>query len=141
MNYEEYFEPRYEYSLKEINYITIPSPKEEVKCQQSINDTITGTIEKGLLQLRFTRTAIFTPEYIYNLRITYEIHLTFKENVIIKPEQDGEYWSTLFLHENTQLFGDICSRISLIMANITGSDNRVPLILPPQPVGVFAKNQ
>lgn len=142
MKYEEYFESKYEYALKEINYRTIPSPKDEVLCQQTLNDNLVGQIDQNnKLHLLYTRTVFFQPEYIYSLKISYEIHLTFKKSAVITPVQDGEYWAKRFLNEQTNLFTDICSRISLIISNITNSDGKSPLILPPQPVGVFANKE
>jgi len=138
MTFEEYFENEFDYKLDEISFHSINPPNEPITCEMKLKDELTGDFgQDSQLNLKLKRIISFEPAYIYELTIVYSIRLKLKKNCRLQPEQNGEYWAKLLLNNPSGYLGEVCSRISMLVANITGANGKPPAIIPPIAAGLI----
>ena len=131
-NLVEYFIPEQEYYLDKISYNRIE--KTETIREYSLNciDNIETILQGDNVRVIVTRTLRFDPQEIFELSVSFGVILKFKSDKM--KEYD---WATINLsdefRENGQFaLGNLLSRITLLISEITSSYGQPPLILPPQ---------
>ena len=93
-------------------------------------DNIEAAVNENIVKLTITRALKFDPEEIFELSLSYGAILK------IKKERKEEYdWDKINLAEEFRengefVLGNLMSRISLLIAEITSSFGHIPLILP-----------
>ena len=130
-NLIDYFEAEQEFYLDKILYNRID--KKEQANEYSLNciDNIEAAVNENIVKLTITRALKFDPEEIFELSLSYGAILK------IKKERKEEYdWDKINLAEEFRengefVLGNLMSRISLLIAEITSSFGQIPLILPP----------
>ena len=93
-------------------------------------DNIEAVVEEKTVKLTVKRVLQFEPEEIFELSVSYGAILKIKE------EKKSYAWDKMNLaeefRENGQfVLGNLMSRISLLIAEITSSFGQPPIILPP----------
>lgn len=131
-NLEEYFLPKHEFYLNNISYEriekTVSKGEHPLKCMDSIT---TDLLENDALRITVTRTLNFEPEEIFSLAVSYGAILKFE------PQKKKNYnWREIDLPDEFRENGDfvtgnLMSRITLLIAQITSSYGQTPLVLPP----------
>ena len=92
---------------------------------------IEAVVIEIIFKLTITLSLYFDPEEIFELSLSYGAILK------IKKERKEEYdWDKINLAEEFRengefVLGNLMSRISLLIAEITSSFGQIPLILPP----------
>ena len=137
-NLPEYFESEQRYYLDSISYNRID--KEEQVQNYSLNcvDNIEVSVNEATVKLTVKRSLKFEPEELFDLSVSYGAILKLKKDKI-----DEYNWSKINLaaevQENGQfVLGNLMSRISLLIAEITSAYGQTPIVLAP---AVVPKNQ
>lgn len=131
IEYQKYFQNKRTIFLNEIKYelITLESEPKDVKFQ--IKDQIETMIkENHELHIIFTRIVHFDPKSLYDLRVSFGLILPFKDEIIKKEDVSTLNFKKFFVENNVYL-GDILSRTSQLIAEITSSHGQPPIITPP----------
>lgn len=130
MKFDEIFESNYECGLHCITFSTLPSPTCASDVQLQLKDTVTVS-EKTTQNLYLTieRVLEFTPPSLFDMKISYSVVLSFKQSnsSCYTEKQFEEYFSS----QNNPVFSSVFSRISSLIAQITGSSGQAPIITPP----------
>lgn len=131
-NLVDYFSDEQEFYLENISYSRIDK-KEQAK-EYSLNciDNIGVEVNEEVVKLTVSRVLKFDPEEFFELSVSFGAILKFNEEN--KKEHD---WKEIHLadefRENGQfVLGNLMSRISLLIAEITSSFGQTPIILPPE---------
>lgn len=137
-NLADYFETEQEFYLDRIIYNRIDKNGEVVE-EYSLNciDNIEVDVYDDFVKLTVKRVLEFEPEELFDLSVSFGAVLRFHE------DKKGDYdWKKINLaeefRENGQfVLGNLMSRISLLIAQITSSFGQAPIILPP---GIASKD-
>lgn len=131
LNFNDYFMDSYQFSLKEVVYSKVDR-EDPLECELKISDTLTADIADKLLVLTFMRDVNFEPVSMFNLKVVFNIILTFKEDV--KDDIKTINWSQALIENPNIYLGNVVSRVSHLIAEITASFGQQPLITPPNPI-------
>ena len=135
-NLSEYFKPELEIFLDTVSYKRIENVND--KCEQELSllcqDNLKAMLSEDGVRIIVTRTLMFEPEALFALNVSFGADLKFNER---KVEHE---WTEINLAEEFGENGDfvtgqLMSRISLLIGQITSSFGQQPLILP----SIFAK--
>ena len=131
LNFNDYFMDSYQFSLKEVVYSKVDR-EDPLECELKISDTLTADVADKLLVLTFMRDVNFEPVSMFNLKVVFNIILTFKEDV--KDDIKTINWSQALIENPNIYLGNVVSRVSHLIAEITASFGQQPLITPPNPI-------
>ena len=130
-NLSEYFKPELEIFLDTVSYKRIENVND--KCEQELSllcqDNLKAMLSEDGVRIIVTRTLMFEPEALFALNVSFGADLKFNER---KVEHE---WTEINLAEEFGENGDfvtgqLMSRISLLIGQITSSFGQQPLILP-----------
>lgn len=131
-NLSEYFLQEQKFYLHKITYDRIDSAILEkeffINCTDNINAEIN---ENNEIRIIVTRSLTFDPEKMFRLSVAFGADLQFD------PQKKNEYnWREMDLADEFRENGDfvtgnLMSRITLLIAQITSSFGQPPLVLPP----------
>lgn len=129
-NLEEYFEDEQGFYLDKVVYNRIDKKNQAEEYSLKCVDNIEAVVEEETIRLTVKRVLQFEPEEIFELSVSYGAILKIKE------EKKSYAWDKMNLaeefRENGQfVLGNLMSRISLLIAEITSSYGQPPIILPP----------
>ena len=129
-NLEEYFEDEQGFYLDKVVYNRIDKKNQAEEYSLKCIDNIEAVVEEKTVKLTVKRVLQFEPEEIFELSVSYGAILKIKE------EKKSYAWDKMNLaeefRENGQfVLGNLMSRISLLIAEITSSFGQPPIILPP----------
>lgn len=129
-NLADYFESEHEYYLQQINYKRLDSEPDTNYSLDGI-DIINTDVSNNTVFITATRKFTFEPEGIFEIEVSFGAILT-----LAKEKQNDLDWENINLAEEFKENGDfvlsnLMSRISLLIAQITSSFGRQPLITPP----------
>lgn len=134
-NLYEYFLPEQEFYLQNIEYNRIETLAKKMDFSLNCSDSITVEVLDNIgVKIIVTRSLSFEPNKIFQLSIAFGANLKFN------PEKYEEYqWNGINLAEEFRnngdfVIGNLMSRISLLIAQITSSFGQQPLVLPPNVV-------
>ena len=136
-NLTDYFETEQEFYLDKITYNRIEKKEETREYSLNCIDNIDVEANEDTVKLTVTRVLKFDPEEIFELSVSFGAILKFKE------EKKKEYdWTKINLAEEFRkngqfVMGNLMSRISLLIAEITSSFGQTPIMLPP---GIATEN-
>lgn len=132
-NLADYFLPEQEFYLQSISYERIDKNISQERHSLNCIDNIKVDVNnKENLRIIVTRTLNFDPEELFSLSVAFGAILKFN------PEKCDEYnWAELNMAEEFKNYGgfvtgNLMSRITLQIAQITSSFGQMPLILPPE---------
>lgn len=130
-NLNEYFKPEQEIFLDTVSYNRVENIEAARTNDISLicQDNVKATLEGERVKLIITRSVIFDPDIIFNLTVSFGAVLRFNDR---RNEVD---WSKTNLAEEFRENGDfitgqLMSRITLLIGQITSSFGVQPLILP-----------
>ncbi len=129
IDFNQYFEDPYQFALKEVRYELIEKEVCENEIEIKIFDEIELKEDERLFDITFYRNVRFEPETLFQLKVAYSIKLNFKENIDVS-KIDIDWNKELMSNENLYI-QNVASRASNLIANITSSYGREPLITPP----------
>ena len=130
-NLSEYFKPELEIFLDTVSYKRIENVND--KCEQELSllcqDNLKAMLSEDGVRIIVTRTLMFEPEALFALNVSFGADLKFNER---KVEHE---WTEINLAEEFGENGDfvtgqLMSRISLLIGQITSSFGQQPIILP-----------
>lgn len=131
-NLSEYFLQEQEFYLYKITYDRIDSIISEKEMFINCTDNITAEInENNEIRIIVTRSLNFDPEKMFRLSVAFGADLRFD------PKKINEYnWREIDLADEFRENGDfvtgnLMSRITLLIAQITSSFGQPPLVLAP----------
>ena len=136
-NLYEYFKPELDIFLDSVNYNRIESAGNEhnkelsLLCQENIKVSVN---DKGV-RIIVSRSLLFEPERFFVLNVSLGADLKFNER------KNEHKWEDINLAEEFKengafVTGQLMSRISLLIGQITSSFGQAPLIIP----AILAKN-
>lgn len=134
-NLIEYFEPEQEFYLEKVIYNRVEDQKDTTQDGKEYTlqciDNITTSISNDVLKILVQRQLKFDPEGIFGLTVSFGANLKFVESK--KKEYD---WNQIDLSNEFKInggfvMGNLMSRISMLVANITASFGQAPIVLPP----------
>ena len=130
-NLSEYFKPELEIFLDTVSYKRIENldNKTEQELLLLCQDNLKALTQEDGIRIIVTRTLTFDPEALFVLNVSFGADLKFNER---KVEHE---WTEINLAEEFGENGDfvtgqLMSRISLLIGQITSSFGQPPLILP-----------
>lgn len=132
LNFNEYFKDEYQFSLKDVSYTKIESENELPEYKLNISDTINTELNGDWLSVTFARNVYFEPAAMFHLKVVFDIILHLNENA--KEGAAKINWSQAFLENPNSYLGNVVSRASHLIAEITASFGQQPLITPPNPI-------
>ena len=129
-NLEEYIEDEQGFYLDKVVYNRIDKKNQAEEYSLKCIDNIEAVVEEKTVKLTVKRVLQFEPEEICELSVSHGAILKSKE------EKKSYAWDKMNLaeefRENGQfVLGNLMSRISLLIAEITSSFGQPPIILPP----------
>lgn len=130
-NLEDYFEDEQGFYLDTVHYNRIDKKDQAEEYSLKCIDNIEAVAEEDAVRLTVKRVLKFEPEEIFELSVSYGAVLKIKEE-----KKKSFTWEKIDLveefRENGQfVLGNLMSRISLLIAEITSSYGQPPIILPP----------
>ena len=132
LNFNDYFKDEYQFSLKDVSYSKIECEQRISEYELKISDTINAELKEDFLYVTFTRNVYFEPKLMFNLKIVFDIILYLNEGS--KEKAAGINWSQALLENPNIYLGNVTSRTSQLIAEITASFGQQPLITPPNPM-------
>ena len=131
-NLSEYFMPEHEFYLQSVSYNKIENITEQAEYSLNCFDSISADVEESEgVRVTVTRSLKFDPEEIFELSVSFGAMLKFE------PEMRDKYkWDEINMAEELRnsgefVIGNLMSRISLLIAQITSCFGQAPLVLPP----------
>lgn len=132
LNFNDYFKDEYQFSLRDVSYSKIECEQDSLKYELKISDTINAELKEDSLYVTFTRDVYFEPASMFNLKVVFDIILHLNEEATEKAT--GINWSQTLLENPNLYLGNVVSRTSHLIAEITASFGQQPLITPPNPI-------
>ena len=134
LNFNDYFKDEYQFSLKDVSYSKIECEQDVSEYELKISDTIDTELKGDSLYITFTREVYFEPVAMFNLRVVFDISLHLNEG--FRENAASINWSQTLLENPNIYLGNVVSRTSHLIAEITASFGQQPLITPPNPISV-----
>lgn len=131
-NFNDYFKDEYQFSLKDVSYSKIECEQDLSEYELKIFDTVNAELKDDLLYVTFTRDVYFQPASMFNLKVVFDIILHLKEES--KEKAVDINWSQTLIENPNLYLGNVVSRTSHLIAEITASFGQQPLITPPNPI-------
>ena len=130
-NLEEYFEETQEFYLDKVTYNRIETINPMQSYRINCTDKIDVVLQEQQVKITVERTLTLEPKEMFDLSVSYGAVLRFNEN-----KKDEHNWESLNLADEFQkngefVLGNLMSRMSLLIAEITASFGQTPIILPP----------
>lgn len=130
-NLEEYFEETQEFYLDKVTYNRIETINPMQSYHINCTDKIDVVLQEQQVKITVERTLTLEPKEMFDLSVSYGAVLKFNEN-----KKDEHNWESLNLADEFQkngefVLGNLMSRMSLLIAEITASFGQTPIILPP----------
>lgn len=132
LNFNNYFEDEYQFSLKDVSYKKIECDEAFSSYELKIADTLQTELKENTLSITFARDIHFEPKSFFNLRVAFDILLHLRDTV--RKTDDEIDWEQELLKNPNPYLGNVVSRASHLIAEITASFGQQPLITPPNPV-------
>lgn len=132
LNFKDYFKDEYQFSLKDVSYTKIERVDELAEFELKITDAINTELDGDNLKITFSREIYFEPESMFKLKVVFEVILHLNEGVNEKVTSVD--WEKELLNNPNPYLGNVVSRISHLIADITASFGQQPLITPPNPM-------
>lgn len=131
-NLADYFLPEQEFYLKNVEYKkiekVIPESEYVLNCIDNLEVNVN---EKRGVQVIATRKLKFDPEELFSLTVTFGANLKFCEDKKAELKWTEINLAEEFRDNGQFVLGNLMSRISLLIAEITSSYGQPPLMLPP----------
>lgn len=131
-NFNEFFKDEYQFSLKNVSYTKIENEENVSNCDLKISDTINAELKEDLLYVTFARDVYFEPSAILKLKVVFDIFINLNDTC--KEKAASINWSQTLLETPNVFLGNVASRTSHLIAEITASFGQQPLITPPNPI-------
>lgn len=132
LNFKDYFQDEYQFALKNISYTKIESADNLAEFELKITDAINTKLDGNDLKIAFSREIFFEPESMFRLKVAFEVILHLIEGN--KEKATGMNWEKELVSNPNPYLGNVVSRISHLIADITASFGQQPLITPPNPM-------
>lgn len=132
IDFDRYFLKDCQIFLSHVDYDFL-SPPVQGENKLLIKDSVNSyNLDDDKVKIEIARSLDFGTGKLFSLTVVFGVMLT--KNPFSKNEID---WSTInvadeFKHSKIPLLGNITSRISLLIAEITSSYGQVPIVTPPQ---------
>lgn len=132
LDFDKYFSSNQEICLKNIDYKLIDDICEsETVTLACVDELVLEATTEERVSFELTRHLKFEPNSLYSLSITYGFSLLFNQE--FKKEID---WSNVdmtreLIDSKGLCLGNIISRISLLIAQITSTSGQMPIVTPP----------
>lgn len=131
IDFKKYFELEHQFFLEDIRFNRIPDNGMDQEIQLNCLDTVDTQLQHDRkLKLTFNRCLNFEPNNLFNLSVTFGAILTFNPEIDIDNLKDINFSQEIIISENTVL-GNLVSRSSLLISQITASFGQQPIITPP----------
>lgn len=130
-NLVDYFASEQEFYLDKVSYSRMDKNLKTKEYSLTCIDNLDAKIDNDTVRLTVRRVLEFDPEELFEMSVSFGAILKFNE------EKKSDYdWEKVNLveefRENGQfVLGNLMSRISLLIAEITSSFGQTPIILPP----------
>lgn len=132
LDFDRYFLKDCQIFLAHVDYdfLSLPIQGEN---KLLVKDSVTSyNLDDDKVKIEIARSLDFGTGKLFSLNVVFGVMLT--KNPFSKNEID---WNTVnvadeFKHSKVPLLGNITSRISLLIAEITSSYGQVPIVTPPQ---------
>ena len=130
-NLAEYFEEIQEFYLDKVTYNRIETKNRLQSYRVNCTDRIDVDLQEQQVKITVERTLALEPREMFDLSVSYGAVLKFKED-----KKDEHDWENINLAGEFQkngefVLGNLMSRMSLLIAEITASFGQTPIILPP----------
>lgn len=132
IDFDRYFLKDCQIFLSHVDYDFL-SPPVQGENKLLIKDSVNSyDLDDDKVKIEIARSLDFGTGKLFSLTVVFGVMLT--KNPFSKNEIN---WSTInvadeFKHSKIPLLGNITSRISLLIAEITSSYGQVPIVTPPQ---------
>lgn len=132
IDFDRYFLKDCQIFLSHVDYDFL-SPPVQSENKLLIKDSVNSyDLDDDKVKIEIARSLDFGTGKLFSLTVVFGVMLT--KNPFSKNEIN---WSTInvadeFKHSKIPLLGNITSRISLLIAEITSSYGQVPIVTPPQ---------
>lgn len=132
IDFDRYFLKDCQIFLSHVDYDFL-SPPVQGENKLLIKDSVSSyDLDDDKVKIEIARSLDFGTGKLFSLTVVFGVMLT--KNPFSKNEIN---WSTInvadeFKHSKIPLLGNITSRISLLIAEITSSYGQVPIVTPPQ---------
>lgn len=131
-NFDNFFEDQYQFTLSNVAYSKIDTETENAEYEVQISDNIETTAKGRELYVTFKRDVFFQPSSMFSLSVSFDLLLHFIEGA--EKEAADVNWCKEFIENPNPFLGNVTSRVSHLIAEITSSFGQQPLITPPNPV-------
>ena len=121
------FEQNKKYRLIEMKYETIPADEDEEYELNCCDDIQAEFIDDNIIEIVFTRRMSFSPEGIFKIEVKLGELLVVKDSVNIDLD---ELKKEIIDNEEGEI-SNLVSRASLMIAQVTSSCGKQPVITPP----------
>ncbi len=131
-DFDRYFLKECQIYLSHVDYDFLSQPNIGEN-KLTIRDSVASyNVSDEKVKIEFSRSLDFGTAKVFNLRVVYAVILT--KNPFSIQEVD---WSTInvaeeFKRAKAPLAGNIMSRVSMLIAQITSVSGQVPIVTPPQ---------
>ena len=129
LNFEENFLDKYQFTLKDVNFHLIEEKQDIKEIRLNIHDDLVPSIKDNQLVALFSREIFFEPSALFNLKVDFEMKLTFKDDLKLNPKDIN--WREELVHNPNPFIGNLISRASNLISTITLIQGQSPIITPP----------
>lgn len=128
LNFNEYFEDQYQFSLENVSFNSINSAVSK-PLELKITDSFIPIILDDGISVKYTRHIHFEPAAVFAIVVSLNFRLK------ARPDKTAELpsidWSAALKGENANIYwSNIISRASNIIANLTSSYGQAPIVTP-----------
>ncbi|NLO09277.1 MAG: hypothetical protein GX129_05340 [Clostridiales bacterium] len=131
-DFEKYFSLNQDLLLKQIDYKSIEvhdSPETaKLVCKDELEIL---KIDEEKIDLIFTRKLNFEPKCLYELTISFGFSLVFNQNNKLEVDWNKIDFVKELKDDQNVVLGNIISRVSLLISEITSCNGFIPIITPP----------
>ena len=130
-NLSDYFEAEQEFYLDKISYNRIDKKEDAEAYSLNCIDNIETNVVENKVEVIVKRVLKFEPEEIFELSVSFGAVLKIRSEKMREYEWEKVNLAEEFRENGDFVLGNLMSRISKLIAEITSSYGQMPLILPP----------
>ena len=130
-NLSDYFEAEQEFYLDKISYNKKKKKEDAEAYSLNCIDNIETNVVENKVKVIVKRVLKFEPEEIFELSVSFGAVLKIRSEKMREYEWEKVNLAEEFRENGDFVLGNLMSRISKLIAEITSSYGQMPLILPP----------
>lgn len=132
MNFNDYFEGDFDYSLDKVNYKSISDTQAGNLLDFVCEDTIKGHwLSDTVIEFTYSRKVGFSPDFLFSILVSYKFRLKAKPGISKETLSGFDLDSEILKDENSKIFNKIISYTSLLIGQLTFSSGFTPIVTPP----------